>query len=839
MGLRLNHISASHGGASKVGGLFDGAGRNAIGVSGSMYFAPSDGRLAGWTGSSAAAANASGATGGPGFLGNPDAAYIFSGSVGGDDKALFLGDVVVSGSLSLGDGSALVDSDGTGTLHEVAIFKDANTIKGDAKLVYNSSADELIYGGAVLDVDTTGAIELDADAASNLTTSSGALTLDGAGGVNIAGNAAEIDITTTGAVDINGAAISIDGSTVSIDSTDNINITAAGSGKTLDIDASGALTIDSATSIAIGANADKPVDIDSTTLDIDASDAITIDGTAGISIDAGAASNFTTSVGGLSFLAQQNHANGKVVLSGSSGADSVHIQSAATVVGTLTLASDLIVNGTTTTVNSTTVTVDDPVFTLGGDTAPSSDDNKDRGIEFRYHDGSSAAIGFMGWDDSASGFTLLSAASNSSEVFSGTASPLVIGGLTSTSVIVADGGTVGSATIADALTISSGGDVTVKAAKSIKVDTIVETTTDGGVTVEGVKIVAGSGTTTMGVASDVNKHIEFGNSSGNITFKNDSDASSTTSGPVIFSGGIGVGKDLHVGDDLSLASDGAILNFGKQSGGSNKVRITHVAEAGSFTAPSDSFSTKSGLNTPSAPSTLDSSVTEFNFSSGTGAAFAEGEIVIFVNASGNTPSKSIVYEVTTAASNSATTLAVRHVGTVSFSANSFSGTVVSSMSLSSDVSIANTIGFTGASASFIGEHLLHQGADNAASGLAFRAEANKIFSSGTGLLDIEAATKVILGVGGEVLSVDSNSVNLSQALLPTSDNAIDLGSSAARFANIYTGDLNLRNDRGDWTLIEEEDFISFRNNSTGRRFRMVMEDITGLGTYGPGNDGEM
>ena len=35
-----------------------------------------------------------------------------------------------------------------------------------------------------------------------------------------------------------------------------------------------------------------------------------------------------------------------------------------------------------TTVNSTTTTLDDPIMTLGGDTAPGSDDNKDRGIEF-------------------------------------------------------------------------------------------------------------------------------------------------------------------------------------------------------------------------------------------------------------------------------------------------------------------------------------------------------------------------------------------------------------------------------------------------------------------------
>ena len=86
----------------------------------------------------------------------------------------------------------------------------------------------------------------------------------------------------------------------------------------------------------------------------------------------------------------------------------------------VTITGDLTVNGTTTTVNSTTVTIDDPVLTLGGDTAPGSDDNKDRGIEFRYHNGSAAKIGFFGLDDSDSRFKFFIDVTNTSEVFSGT-----------------------------------------------------------------------------------------------------------------------------------------------------------------------------------------------------------------------------------------------------------------------------------------------------------------------------------------------------------------------------------------------------------------------------------
>ena len=88
------------------------------------------------------------------------------------------------------------------------------------------------------------------------------------------------------------------------------------------------------------------------------------------------------------------------------------------VTGDLTV-DDLTVNGTTTTINSTVVTVDDPIFTLGGDTAPGSDDNKDRGIAFRWHNGSTAKIGFFGFDDSTQYFTFVPDATITSEVISG------------------------------------------------------------------------------------------------------------------------------------------------------------------------------------------------------------------------------------------------------------------------------------------------------------------------------------------------------------------------------------------------------------------------------------
>ena len=94
----------------------------------------------------------------------------------------------------------------------------------------------------------------------------------------------------------------------------------------------------------------------------------------------------------------------------------------------LVVTGNLTVNGTTTTVNSTVTTYDDPIVTLGGDTAPSSNDAKDRGVEFRYYDGT-AKIGFFGFDRSSQQFAFLTSATNSSEVLSGTDGALRVGSL--------------------------------------------------------------------------------------------------------------------------------------------------------------------------------------------------------------------------------------------------------------------------------------------------------------------------------------------------------------------------------------------------------------------------
>tara|TARA_Y100001951_G_scaffold103876_2_gene113810 strand:- start:51 stop:644 length:594 start_codon:yes stop_codon:yes gene_type:complete len=74
------------------------------------------------------------------------------------------------------------------------------------------------------------------------------------------------------------------------------------------------------------------------------------------------------------------------------------------------------------------------------------------------------------------------------------------------------------------------------------------------------------------------------------------------------------------------------------------------------------------------------------------------------------------------------------------------------------------------------------------------------------------------GGGGNLGSVAEN-------ILPDTDDTRDLGSAAKRWANIYSADLHLANERGDWTVVEEENYLTLRNNKTDKVYKLVMEEI--------------
>ena len=99
-------------------------------------------------------------------------------------------------------------------------------------------------------------------------------------------------------------------------------------------------------------------------------------------------------------------------------------------------------------------------------------------------------------------------------------------------------------------------------------------------------------------------------------------------------------------------------------------------------------------------------------------------------------------------------------------------------------------------------------------------EAMRILGSGNvGIGNTTPADKLV--VGGNVM--------------PGSDNAYNLGSATLRWANVFTGDLHLSNERtrgndidgttGNWTIQEGETELFIINNKNGKKFKFKLEEV--------------
>ena len=73
------------------------------------------------------------------------------------------------------------------------------------------------------------------------------------------------------------------------------------------------------------------------------------------------------------------------------------------------------------------------------------------------------------------------------------------------------------------------------------------------------------------------------------------------------------------------------------------------------------------------------------------------------------------------------------------------------------------------------------------------------------------------------ITFNGSQLSVTGTILPGSDNTYDLGSPSFRFANIYTGDLHLQNERGHWQVIEEADALTVINRLTDVRYKILME----------------
>jgi hypothetical protein len=139
--------------------------------------------------------------------------------------------------------------------------------------------------------------------------------------------------------------------------------------------------------------------------------------------------------------------------------------------------------------------------------------------------------------------------------------------------------------------------------------------------------------------------------------------------------------------------------------------------------------------------------------------------------------------------------------------------------------------YTTGSTAFIGAESIDSPSD----------KGSDVFFYVSGSTDMSAASNALFGgsviisgsmsVEGDVVlgSSISNTILFNGGaisdLLPDTDMLYNLGSPSNRWANVYTGDLHLRNDRGDWTVIEEDEYLSIRNNKTGKMFKFVLEPV--------------
>ena len=295
--------------------------------------------------------------------------------------------------------------------------------------------------------------------------------------------------------------------------------------------------------------------------------------------------------------------------------------------GNLTVGNNLIVNGNTVTVNSTTVTIDDPVFTLGGDTNPGSDDNKDRGIEFRYHDGSSAKLGFFGYDDSTGKFTFIPDATNTGEVFSGTKGefdanvdwtnilnkpdPVITGILTGDvtgtgTVTLTDlaNGTLSIAATIAANSVALGTDTTGNYVASIANGNFL---TGGGAGSEGAALTLGVNAATTGVSNVVARDSSGNFSAGTITATFSGNGASITgiNASNISTGTLNAGRlptvsqtNTTTGPTASFVSSVSVDTYGRVTGvntTSHTLATTGVKGIASFS--SNSFDVTAGVVT--------------------------------------------------------------------------------------------------------------------------------------------------------------------------------------------------------------------------------------------------
>ena len=103
-----------------------------------------------------------------------------------------------------------------------------------------------------------------------------------------------------------------------------------------------------------------------------------------------------------------------------------------------------------------------------------------------------------------------------------------------------------------------------------------------------------------------------------------------------------------------------------------------------------------------------------------------------------------------------------------------------------------------------------------------------VTANGAVSISANGAVRVTIDANGNVgigTSSTTEKMVIAGNILPSANITYNLGSATARWSTVYTGDLELSNGIGDYTIVEGEDDLFLYNNRSGKTYRFMLQEV--------------
>lgn len=155
-----------------------------------------------------------------------------------------------------------------------------------------------------------------------------------------------------------------------------------------------------------------------------------------------------------------------------------------------------------------------------------------------------------------------------------------------------------------------------------------------------------------------------------------------------------------------------------------------------------------------------------------------------------------------------------------------------------NVGVVNTSNISGAALAVsgtatVGGTLSVTGATNLSSTLVVSGNVSGGNLNVTGNIVDSGALSIITSSNGNIALVpngtgvvtSSANIFVTGFVNPAASSTYDLGTTALRWRNIYTNDLQLSNGIGDYTIVEGEEDLFLYNNKSGKTFKFALIEV--------------